>query len=362
MWLQPHYNLVEREGYEREYAPIVERYGLAVAPYYALASGFLTGKYRGDGDGGDSPRAETAAGYLDERGRAVLAALDEVAAAHEVEVAAVAIAWLLAKPGVVAPIASARTVEQLDAVCSCGGPRADRGRDRPPGRGLGVMDATRQAFLDELYAHGRAHDEQREDRLQRLRNVEPETAELLGVLVRALERHPRARGRHVQRLLDDLARRRRRGRRRHRPQPRDRGRAHRAGPRRTSTEAGVADFVELRTQDAAEALASFADDAFDLIFLDAERPLYASYWPDLIRALRPNGLLVVDNMLSHAKELVEFSELVYAAPQVTSTLVTVGAGVLLIVKSLCNGATDRAGAATAWSAPGPGPCGSPDAC
>jgi aryl-alcohol dehydrogenase-like predicted oxidoreductase len=114
VWLQPHYNLVEREGYEREYAPIVERHGLAVAPYYALASGFLTGKYRGNGDAGDSPRAETASSYLDERGRAVLAALDEVAEAHEVEVAAVAIAWLLAKPGIVAPIASARTVEQLD--------------------------------------------------------------------------------------------------------------------------------------------------------------------------------------------------------------------------------------------------------
>jgi predicted O-methyltransferase YrrM len=98
-------------------------------------------------------------------------------------------------------------------------------------------------------------------------------------------------------------------------------------------EAGVQSFVELRTADAGEALAEFADDAFDLVFLDAERTLYAGYWPDLIRALRPNGLLVVDNMLSHAKELVEFSELVYASEQVTSTLVTVGAGVLLIVKS-----------------------------
>ena len=195
------------------------------------------------------------------------------------------------------------------------------------------MDATRQTFLDELYAHGRAHDERREDRAQRLRNVEPETAELLGVLVRAMQRHARARDRHLQRLLDDLARRRRRGRRRH-ASSRSRSRPS-APPRRVDNvaEAGVADFVELRTQDAAEALRSFADDAFDLIFLDAERPLYAGYWPDLMRVLRPNGLLVVDNTLSHAKELVEFSELVYSAPQVTSTLVTVGAGVLLIVKS-----------------------------
>ncbi len=111
-WLQPHYNLVERDGYEREFEPVVERYGLAVAPYYALASGFLTGKYRGDANG-DSPRAERASGYLDERGRKVLDALDEIAAEHGVAVAAVAIAWLLAKPGVKSPIASARTPEQL---------------------------------------------------------------------------------------------------------------------------------------------------------------------------------------------------------------------------------------------------------
>ena len=74
---------------------------------------------------GDSPRAERASGYLDERGRKVLAALDEVAAAHGVAVAAVAIAWLLAKPGVTAPIASARTPEQLQTVLP-GVPAADR--------------------------------------------------------------------------------------------------------------------------------------------------------------------------------------------------------------------------------------------
>jgi predicted O-methyltransferase YrrM len=194
------------------------------------------------------------------------------------------------------------------------------------------MDATRQTFLDELYAHGRAHDEQREDRLQRLRNVEPETAELLGVLVRAMSAtrvlEVGTSNGYSTIWLGDAA--------------------EAVGgsvisleiePDRTAqaasnlTEAGVADFVELRTQDAAEALASFADGSFDLIFLDAERPLYAGYWPDLIRILRSNGLLVVDNTLSHAKELVEFSELVYGAEQVTSTLVTVGAGVLLIVKA-----------------------------
>src|SRR3954471_21792869 len=114
-WLQPHYNLVERERYEREYAPIVAEYGLRVAPYYALASGFLTGKYR-NGDAVDSPRAQGARRFLDEGGEAVLDALDQVASSRGVSVGAVAVAWLAAKPGVVAPIASARSVEQLTQV------------------------------------------------------------------------------------------------------------------------------------------------------------------------------------------------------------------------------------------------------
>jgi aryl-alcohol dehydrogenase-like predicted oxidoreductase len=134
-WLQPHYNLVERE-YERTYGPIVAEHRLRVAPYYALASGFLTGKYRGAGDG-DSPRAEQAASYLDERGREVLGALDEVAASHGVSVAAVAIAWLLARPGVASPIASARTVEQLSEIL--------------PGVGL-ELTADEMALLDEASA------------------------------------------------------------------------------------------------------------------------------------------------------------------------------------------------------------------
>jgi aryl-alcohol dehydrogenase (NADP+) len=111
--LQPHYNLVERERYEREYAPLAAEHGLGVAPYYALAKGFLTGKYRDGSPAVDSPRAEGAKAYLDERGRAVLADLDEIAAAHETTLAAVALAWLKSRPHVVAPIASARNTEQL---------------------------------------------------------------------------------------------------------------------------------------------------------------------------------------------------------------------------------------------------------
>ena len=110
--LQPHYNLVERALYEGELEQLCEREGLACLPYFGLAKGFLTGKYR-DGGVVDSPRAERAEAYLDERGRALLAVLDEVAAAHSTSVAAVSIAWLRVQPTVVAPLASARNTSQL---------------------------------------------------------------------------------------------------------------------------------------------------------------------------------------------------------------------------------------------------------
>jgi aryl-alcohol dehydrogenase-like predicted oxidoreductase len=113
--LQPHYNLMEREEYENALAPLVSSEGLACMPYYALASGFLTGKYRPDTHV-DSKRVEAALAYLDDRGRAVLAVLDEIAAGHEVPVASVALAWLADQPTVTAPIASARTPEQLAAL------------------------------------------------------------------------------------------------------------------------------------------------------------------------------------------------------------------------------------------------------
>jgi aryl-alcohol dehydrogenase-like predicted oxidoreductase len=111
--LQPEYSLVERGAYEGELMDLCEREGLACIPYWGLARGFLTGKYRPGGPDVDSPRAAGAAAYLNERGIAVLEALDEVAAVHDAEVASVALAWLLAQPTVLAPIASARNVEQL---------------------------------------------------------------------------------------------------------------------------------------------------------------------------------------------------------------------------------------------------------
>jgi aryl-alcohol dehydrogenase-like predicted oxidoreductase len=112
--LQPHYNLMERERYEGELRTVCERHGLACVPYFGLARGFLTGKYRGDGEEVSSPRAAgVRASYLNDRGFAVLAALDALAASHGTTVAAVALAWLLAQPTVVAPIASATSREQL---------------------------------------------------------------------------------------------------------------------------------------------------------------------------------------------------------------------------------------------------------
>jgi aryl-alcohol dehydrogenase-like predicted oxidoreductase len=116
--LQPHYNLVERDFEGNGVRAAAERHQLGVLPYYALASGFLAGKYRA-GSQVDSPRSGGAAKYLDARGEKVLAVLDEVAVAHGASVAAVSLAWLRQQPTVVAPIASASRTDQLpDLVAS----------------------------------------------------------------------------------------------------------------------------------------------------------------------------------------------------------------------------------------------------
>ena len=115
--LQPEYNLLERGEYEGELAGVCEREGLACLPYFSLARGFLTGKYRREGAEVDSPRAAgVREKYFSERGFVVLEALDQIAVAQEASVAAVALAWLLAKPTVVAPIASATSPAQLAEV------------------------------------------------------------------------------------------------------------------------------------------------------------------------------------------------------------------------------------------------------
>ena len=110
--LQPHYNLMERSAYEDGLRDVAAAHDLGVLPYFALAKGFLTGKYR-PGEQVDSPRAEGASAYAGERGDRVLTALRRVADAHGVTVAAVALRWLADRPTVVSPIASGRSVEQL---------------------------------------------------------------------------------------------------------------------------------------------------------------------------------------------------------------------------------------------------------
>lgn len=112
--LQPEYNLVERGGFEGPLRQVAVARGLGVLPYFGLALGFLTGKYRSADDAGKSVRGDRAIKYLDDRGRRILAALDEVAAEAGATQAQVALAWLAARPGVTAPIASATSLEQLE--------------------------------------------------------------------------------------------------------------------------------------------------------------------------------------------------------------------------------------------------------
>jgi len=112
--LQPHYNLLEREEYEADLAPVAQEYGLGVIPYFSLASGFLTGKYRSKADLAGKARGGMVEKYLNDRGLDVLQTLDSIAKAHNSTPARVALAWLLTRPGITAPIASATTADQLN--------------------------------------------------------------------------------------------------------------------------------------------------------------------------------------------------------------------------------------------------------
>lgn len=193
-----------------------------------------------------------------------------------------------------------------------------------------MHDPERRAFADALHAAGRAHDAARPDRLARWRNVEPETAELLGVLVRAtrarrileigtsngystiwLADAAEATGGEV--LTVEIE-----------PSRMVLAREH-------LRQAGLLERVVLMTEDAAAVLRALPGRSFELTFLDAERPAYAGYWPELVRALKPGGLLAVDNAISHAGELADFRAIVEADPGVTRALVPIGAGLLLVV-------------------------------
>ncbi len=191
------------------------------------------------------------------------------------------------------------------------------------------MNAARRELLHELEAHGREHDGALADRRERLRNVEPETAAAIAVLVRALG---------ARRLLElgtsngystiwlgdaaeqlggrvlsvDL----------------DPGRGAQAAD--NIARAGLEGVVELRLEDAGATLAGLGANSADVIFLDAERPEYPSYWPDLVRVLAHPGLLIVDNAISHEQEMRPLRELAEGDRRVVSAVVPVGAGVLLV--------------------------------
>jgi predicted O-methyltransferase YrrM len=187
-------------------------------------------------------------------------------------------------------------------------------------------------YLEDLYRRGCEHDAAKADRLERLRNVEPDTARLLAVLVRALG---------AKRLLElgtsngystlwlaDAARSIDGGLVSVDVDP-----TRTAQAQRHLMQVQLQDYVQLRTEDAALTLSDTAGGAVDMIFLDAERPAYPSYWPDLLRVLRRGGLLVVDNVLSHAEEVQMFRKLVHEEERVTEAVVPTGAGALLIVKN-----------------------------
>ena len=193
------------------------------------------------------------------------------------------------------------------------------------------MRGSRHQFAAELYLESHAFDETRSDRLERFRNVEPPTAELLGVLIRAggaqrilelgtsngystiwLADAAEFTGGRVLSVDND---------------------ARRTELARANLErAGLSERAELRTEDAALTLSRSGDAEWDFVFLDAERPAYPSYLADLVRILRPGGLLAVDNVQSHAHELLEFTALIEAEAGLTQTVVPVGAGLRLALK------------------------------
>jgi aryl-alcohol dehydrogenase-like predicted oxidoreductase len=114
--LQPEYNLHARQGYEQDLAPVAAKYGLGVIPYFTLASGFLTGKYQSVEDAKGAKREGMVQKYFDERGKKILKALKQVSEETGAEQAAVSLAWLLEQPTITAPIASATSIKQMEAL------------------------------------------------------------------------------------------------------------------------------------------------------------------------------------------------------------------------------------------------------
>jgi predicted O-methyltransferase YrrM len=196
---------------------------------------------------------------------------------------------------------------------------------------LMAMDSRLEALLDDLHREGIEHDAPLADRTRRRRNLEPGSARLLHLLVLAT-----GAGRVLElgtsngystiwlaaavaanegtMVSVDL----------------DQGRL--AEARENVARAGFGEAVDLRLEDAGDALSGSEPESWDLVFLDAERPAYTAYWSDLVRVLPPGGLLVVDNVISHADEVADFRTLVTADRRVTEALVPTGAGVLLVTR------------------------------
>jgi predicted O-methyltransferase YrrM len=192
------------------------------------------------------------------------------------------------------------------------------------------VNPERRSIAAEVFAAGRQHDAAQSDRLARYRNLEPETGELLGVLVRAV------RARRVLEIgtsngystlwLGDAV-------------------ASTGGhvltveldPRRTELartnleRAGLGEIVQCRTAGAAQALAEQPDGGWELVFLDADRPEYPGYWRELRRVMAPGATLAIDNAISHESELDDFRRLLDRDPEVDSGLVPVGAGLIVAV-------------------------------
>jgi predicted O-methyltransferase YrrM len=191
------------------------------------------------------------------------------------------------------------------------------------------MNAERRELAAEILAAAREHDAAQADRLDRYRVLEPETAELLAFLVRATGARDvleigTSIGYSTLWLADAVA---------------EAGGAlvsvevdadRSARARANLDRAGLA--ADLRVQDAAQTLGESPDAAWDLVFLDAERPAYAGYWPDVLRVLRPCGLVAIDNVLSHPDQVTEILALIADEPAVAETLVPIGAGLELALK------------------------------
>jgi predicted O-methyltransferase YrrM len=193
------------------------------------------------------------------------------------------------------------------------------------------MDARLEARLEDLHREGVEHDAPLADRTRRRRNLEPDSARLLHLLVLAT-----GAGRVLElgtsngystiwlaaavaanegaMVSVDL----------------DEGRL--AEARENVARAGFDGAVDLRLEDAGAALSGSEPESWDLVFLDAERPAYPAYWADLVRVLPPGGLLAVDNVISHADEVADFRTLVTADRRVGEALVPTGAGLLLVTR------------------------------